>query len=195
MGFTILGLLVTAATAAYSALTGEGSAKKKTTLIVLALCGLLVASWAAYDADNKSKQASLQQAHQNAMLQEKLLATERQLAAANSSLDAQHKLLDYVSNAVGQLSKLNDLAGGKSYYVRVASGAMAEELRRYETLLLARFPGGKDSKLIAVRPTVSPKGYELVFGTGLTLASAEIFRRMSNPYANPPDHAEIRSED
>jgi len=185
---------VASLTALYSALTGDGSVKKKAILTALAVSSFVVGTIAAREAATNSETTRIRQENQNKLLQEKLDGTRLLLESAQKDLKDQSKLLDYVDKAVGQLSKLNDLAGGKSYYVRIAWGLTDAELTPYKSKLLRKFPGGKDSGLIVVRPT-SPKGSELVFGTGLTLASAEIFKRMSDPYANPRGQADIRPED
>ena len=124
-----------------------------------------------------------------------MTAAEKHLETANAALKAQGALINYVSNAVGQLSKLNALGGAKSYYVRLACGKTQQELARYESDLLARFPGAKKSKPIEVRANSTPKGCELIFGTGLTLASAEVFQRMASMQGFASGRTEIRPED
>jgi hypothetical protein len=194
MFITIAGIIVASLTAAYSALTGDGSARKKTALVSLALVGFVVGTLAAIDSDNKSKAADAAQTAQNNLLQSKLSATEMQLKLANDSLDSQQILLTFVNNSVSQLSKLNSLGGTQSYYVRLAFGQTSEELKRYEDALARRFPGGKTSGLVSVRPTTKPNGFELIFGTGLTLVSAEVFQRLALDQGFANGRPEIRAD-
>lgn len=194
MWLTLFGLLVASLTSLYSVVTGDASTAKKSTLSVLSVLGLVLGSAAAVHTNRQAKASA-------EALTAKLAATETHLATANEALAAlrtgqkeQGQLMDYVGSAVGQLSKLNELGGGRTYYVRLAFGQTPEELARHKTALLNRFPGGREGTLIQVRPTLSPKGYELVFGTGLTLVSAEVFERLSNLQGFANGRPEVRPE-
>ena len=102
--------------------------------------------------------------------------------------------MDFVGSVAGQLSKLDEIGGGKAYYVRLAWGHTETELVPFETALLRRYPGGKANHLIEIRSTSNPVGYELVFGKGLTLASAEVFERLSDLQGFANGRPEIQAD-
>jgi|ERR1700761_4516358 len=171
---TCIGLVIATLTAVFSALISKESRPTKAALVALAVTGGAIAGWAAQSADSHA-------ADDKVALETQLKATRGALDAANLKLEAQARAIGAVDDVVGQLAKLDDLGGGGKYYVRIAAGATEAELAKYEPGLLALFPGAADKKLIAVRPL--GKGFELVMGNGLTLASAEAFKRLADRYA------------
>ncbi len=188
MILSIVGILVATLAGLYGVFTGEGETKKKSILSILAVLGAAVSVWATAQADQDAKVAK-------ADLNSKLASSAGQLDRANQRLADQAILLGYINNSVGQLDKLNGLGGTHSYYVRLAYGRTAEELRKYQDGLLAQFPGEETKNLIVVRQTRRPEGYELVFGTKLTLASAEVFGRMAEGQGFANGRAQIRIDE
>jgi hypothetical protein len=189
MLWTVLGLVVTAAVAIEGAITGTKNTGLKIFLLFLAVAGF-AASLGSSISDKKDADASAKS------MQEQLSAEKRQL-------DAQAPMIAFVNQTVGDLGTLNRLTTGETYYVRIAAGPKSV-LDGYLEGIEQKFKGAGSNGLLAVRPRHSncnpddqhASCYELIFGSHLTPAAAEVFERFANENGFPPpnEHAYMEPE-
>jgi len=125
---------------------------------------------------------------------EKTLAQEKQEKAEKIALQAKQDLADLketltlVRITVGDLGKLNDLSGGRKYYVRIAADTSKERLAKFLKKIEGQFKGASASGLVTIRdPKTGSQNYELVFGQHLDVAAVEVFHRLAMSHKLPPE--------
>jgi hypothetical protein len=176
MYLTIAGLLIASLTGVLGALTDTNSPWKKWTLTLFAVAALMIGVLSA-NHEQTEKTKSGQKADQ-------LQGTVDDL---RTQLQAQQELLKLVNLTVGDLGTLNQLSGGRKYYVRIATDSEAGNLEPYMNRIENQFPGAKDNHLVKIRPAAgSAHNYELVFGAALDPAAAEVFKRLADASRFPP---------
>lgn len=178
---TLAGLAVAAATAIADRLLDPGRrGRRGNILLVLGMLALVLAGCAAYlQSQEKVSAARAAQVRHDALAAQ-LESTRRELAALSG--------VSAISNALlGDLTKLNALGGGASYFVRIAADSKPERLEPYVQRIEAQFAGARASSLVSIRPPKTGRTlHVLAFGRGLTLASAEVFQRLATSHRFPP---------
>jgi hypothetical protein len=153
---------------------------KRNVLLGLNVLALALAGYSAYlqNEDGIAAGKVAQRRHDAVVAQ--LASAERELVALRG--------VSAVTNAlVGDLTKLNALGGDGKYYVRIAADTRPGGLDPYLRRIEGQFGGARASGLVAIRPPKSGSSmYALVFGQGLTLASAEVFQRLAMSHHFPP---------
>jgi hypothetical protein len=185
MWVAIAGSLITLAVSIEGTSSSERPRRTKLLLGLLALIGFAVA---AYAAKTQSDDATWAKGiHKET--QERLGQTTLLLRRANADLAAQGKEVVLTKTLVGDLTVLNNLSGGRKYYVRVATDVGPAKLEKYRLNILAQFNGSQASNHIRVRPFTTRRGakrHELIFGSGLDIAAAEVFFRLAAAHRFAP---------
>ena len=167
MIIVLAGLAVSIVGGMISTVDSNHKALTKVALIVLTLVGGVVAY---VSADNEKNAAQAKEAQ-----------AKQELARLTGTLDL-------VRYTVGDLAKLNELSGGKTYYVRIAADVARGRLAKYLDRIEGQFKGARSSGLVTIRePKPGSSNYELVFGQHLDVASAEVFHRLAMSHRFPPE--------
>lgn len=169
MLWTTVGLVVGAAVAFVAALTEQNSpVLKRAILCIFAAAALVVGYLSAHDQDQSSKQA------------------QERVTDLRDRLQTQQQLLTLVNATVGDLGTLNQLSGGRKYYVLIASDTREERLEPSLKNIENQFPGAKAIGAAMIRKKAGSETYELVFGSGLNPAAAEVYQRLAMNHQLPP---------
>ncbi|MBM3744973.1 MAG: hypothetical protein FJW34_04160 [Acidobacteria bacterium] len=186
MLWTLIGLGIPTVVSVEGAVSSNKSSRVKVSLILVALFGFYIATSSAFVEQRQKREA-----------QERARELRDKVDAANMQLEQQGQVLKLVSLTVGDLGMLNRLSGGEKYFVRIAADTSEKRLKAYLSDIERKFSGASSSGLLSVRPpTAGSRNYELVFGSQLDVAAAEVFHRLANSHRFPPDRqiAEIRRE-
>ena len=187
---TIGGLLLAAAIGIADKVVNLGRAGKgRYVFLGLYVLALVLAGYAAWRQE-ESKVAG------EKVARERHDAVAAQLRSTEGELEALKGVSALTNALVGDLTKLNALGGDGRYHVRIAADAKRAGLEPYLRRIERQFAGAQASGLVAIHP---PKGgsrqYTLVFGQGLTLASAEVFQRLAMSHHFPNGLAAIERDE
>ena len=176
MFWTIAGLVIAAGASLATLSENEKSRVRKLLLIGLAIAGLVVGTVSAV-SENKEKN--------EATSREQQIASD--LKDAKAQLKTQDDLLSIVNATVGDLGILNRLSGKAKYYVRISADTSPARLQPYLAKVDAQFKGAQSSGLVLIRPPKpGSQNYELVFGSGLDVAAAAVFKELADSHHFPP---------
>ena len=176
MLLTIIGLAIPTLVSIEGAFSGQRRVTAKAFLILCALVGF---GLAFYSASGERVKMILAQQQAQSM--------SDRLDAANRQLEAQNQILSLVNNTVGDLGMLNRLSGGNKYYVRIAADMSRQSLEPYLTAIERQFKGARSSGLVVIRePRPGSRNFELIFGSGLDVAAAEVFQRLATLHSFHP---------
>ncbi len=172
---SVIGMAMAVVGACWDAKKGWG----KATIILFAFVGVALTSWSARKQDQAQERS------------------ERDAFEARARLADLQKHTLFISATIGDLGKLNELSGGRKYYVRIAADASRGNLLPYLKNIYSQFKGAETSRLVIItEPRPPSRNYELVFGLGLEFAAAEVFQRlaMSHRLVPPGQVAQILPE-
>lgn len=175
MWFTIATLFITAGISIISLVTRETKPKwLKTASIFLTIAILALGIFSAKKEDQKARMAAAKQQKRDSIQLSALRTTQ-------DSLNYTKRLISTINISTNDLAVLNKLTGDKTYCVVIATGKTEGELVKYRENIERMFAGAESSGLVKIRSDGHGQ-YELIFGSELSVAAAEIFQRLATAH-------------
>ncbi|MFY9820193.1 MAG: hypothetical protein WAM82_02355 [Thermoanaerobaculia bacterium] len=183
MWLSIIAIVIASLTAIVGAVTGNGTARTKRTLVALAVVGLIAGLYAAVDSDQQKRKDAQAHALEVKGLNDQLTKANVVTAEIKKAQADQDPLLRYVTASVGDLGALNALSGGRKYFVRIATASNKRglaDLEATKSRLQEEFKGAVSSGMVAIiQIPKQPGSMQLVFGRNLSFAAAEVYLRLA----------------